>query len=109
MPRIMVFIDGTWLYSNLRHLAKESEQASFFIDYGILPSVLQNELETRDNLPTCDLVRTHLFGSYPVNYSLEDEERARRRKEFFTLLREDYHYEVEAFPIDYQGRKILHD
>ncbi len=105
----MVFIDGTWLYSNLRHLAKESEQTGFFIDYGILPFALQDALERRDSLPPCDLVRTHLFGSYPVNYSLEDEERARRRKEFFTLLREDYHYEVEAFPIDYQGRKILHD
>ncbi len=109
MIKLMVFIDGTWLYSNLRHLAKESSQPGFYIDYGILAHALKYELESRDDLPEMDLVRTHLFGSYPVNYDICDEDRARRRKDFFALLREDYHYEVESFPIDYQKRRILHD
>lgn len=109
MIKLMVFIDGTWLYSNLRHLAKESNQTGFYIDYGALPRALKNELQRRERLPELDLIRTFLFGSYPVNYDVMDEDRAKRRKDFFNLLREDYHYEVEAFPIDYQRRRILHD
>lgn len=109
MTKLMVFIDGTWLYSNLRHLAKESNQPGFYIDYGSLPRALKSELEKREKLKEMDLVRTFLFGSYPVNYDVMDEDRAKRRKDFFTLLREDYHYEVDAFPIDYQRRRILHD
>ncbi|VAX18324.1 hypothetical protein MNBD_NITROSPINAE02-1069 [hydrothermal vent metagenome] len=109
MIKLMVFIDGTWLYSNLRHLAKESNQPGFYIDYGLFPIALKNELEKKGALPQLDLVRTFLFGSYPVNYDVMDEDRAQRRKDFFSMLREDYHYEVEAFPIDYQRRRILHD
>ena len=109
MIKVMVFIDGTWLYSNLRHLAKESNQPGFYVDYGVLPHAVKYELEEKDGLPPLDLVRTSLFGSYPVNYDIIDEDRAQRRKDFFGLLREDYHYDVEAFPIDYQRHRILHD
>jgi cold shock CspA family protein len=107
----MVFIDGTWLYSNLRHLARETNGpgGGFYIDYGLLPDAIIQALRSRDGLPELDLVRTHLFGSFPINYDPVDEDRAQRRKDFFALLREDYHYEVEAFPIDYQRRRILHD
>ena len=109
MIKLMIFIDGTWLYSNLRHLAKESNQPGYYIDYGILPKVLAGELTRREGVEDIDIVRTFLFGSYPVNYDVIDEDRAKRRKDFFSLLREDYHYEVEAFPIDYQRHRILHD
>lgn len=109
MIKLMVFIDGTWLYSNLRSLAKESNQPGFYIDYGAFPHTLRREIEKRNGVENMDLVRSFLFGSYPVNYDPADEDRAKRRKDFFTLLREDYHYEVEAFPIDYQRRRILHD
>ncbi|MDH4184884.1 MAG: NYN domain-containing protein [Nitrospinota bacterium] len=109
MAKINVFIDGTWLYSNLRHLAKESNLPGFHIDYGILPRAIANELAEKNGLGHLELVRTFLFGSYPINYNLMDEDRARKRKDFFTMLREDYHYDVEAFPIDYAERRILHD
>jgi cold shock CspA family protein len=105
----MVFIDGTWLYSNLRHLAKESNHPGFHIDYGALPKAVAAELAERNQLGELELIRTFLFGSYPINYDLVDEDRARKRKDFFTMLREDYHYDVEAFPIDYAERRILHD
>ncbi len=109
MTKLMVFIDGTWLYSNLRHLAKEFNQPGFYIDYGVLPKVLKRELEQREGFDGLDLVRTFLFGSYPVNYDIVDEDRAKRRRDFFSMLREEYHYEVDVFPIDYQRRRILHD
>ncbi|MDH5476745.1 MAG: NYN domain-containing protein [Nitrospinota bacterium] len=109
MAKVMVFIDGTWLYSNLRHLAKESNHPGFHIDYGALPKSITSELSQRNGLGSLDVTRTFLFGSYPINYDLVDEDRARKRKDFFTMLREDYHYEVEAFPIDYADRRILHD
>lgn len=109
MIKLMVFIDGTWLYSNLRHLAKDSNQSGFYIDYGVLPHVLKRELMQRGQLDSLDIVRTFLFGSYPVNFDTIDDDRAKRRRDFFSMLREDYHYEVEAFPVDYQRRRILYD
>ncbi|MBI4828282.1 MAG: NYN domain-containing protein [Nitrospinae bacterium] len=109
MTKLMVFIDGTWLYSNLRHLAKESNQPNFHIDYGALPHAVREQIERQSGLTGLQVVRTFFFGSYPVNYDVVDEDRARKRKDFFRMLREDYHYEVEAYPIDYADRRILQD
>lgn len=109
MIRLMIFIDGTWLYSNLKHLAKETSQPAFYIDYGALPLAIRDEVARMCGDDRIDLVRTFFFGSYPVNYDIVDEDRARKRTDFFKLLREDYNYEVESYPIDYQRRRILHD
>src|SRR5690606_13387827 len=35
-----------------------------------------------------------------------DFESVRRRLDFFNLLKEEHHYEVELFPIDFRGRRI---
>jgi hypothetical protein len=40
MAKLMLFIDGTWVYSNVRNLAKVYGEEEFSIDYGKLPSVL---------------------------------------------------------------------
>jgi cold shock CspA family protein len=53
-----------------------------------------------------DVVRTYLFGSYASNYDLRDDDAVQRRLDFFSMLREEYHYEVETFPINFRGRRI---
>ena len=53
-----------------------------------------------------DVVRTHLFGSYAANYDLRDDEAVQRWLDFFDRLKEEYHYEVELFPVNFMGRRL---
>lgn len=105
MIKIMIFIDGTWLYLNTPKLAMEHDQ-DFHIDYGLLPKVLSSRVCEQMGIPVADTVRTHLFGSIAANYNLLDEDSVQRRQDFFDRLREDYHYEVDIFPINFHGRRL---
>jgi len=53
-----------------------------------------------------DVVRTYLFGSYAANYDLRDEDVVQRQQDFFARLKEEFHYEVEVYPIDFRGRRL---
>lgn len=101
----MVFIDGTWLYSNHRNL-QEAYEDDFQIDYGKLPHVLGKRISEALGGVDVDIVRTHLFGSNARNYSEEDRDMVYRRRDFFNLLREEYHYQVEVYEIDYRGNRL---
>lgn len=106
MPKVMVFIDGTWLYYNKSKLADLAGKDEYQIDYGKLPEVLAKEVAEHCGGAPVDVVRTFLFGSYPANFDDRDREPANRRRDFFDMLREKYHYEVNAFPIDFHGRRL---
>jgi uncharacterized LabA/DUF88 family protein len=105
MAKIMVFIDGTWLYSNHRNL-QEAYGDEFQIDYGKLPSTIGKIVSENLGGADVDIVRTHLYGSNARNYSDDDRDMVFRRKDFFNLLREEYHYEVDVYEIDYRGRRL---
>jgi cold shock CspA family protein len=53
-----------------------------------------------------EVIRTCLFGSYAANYDDRDEESVERRLDFFDMLREEYRYEIEIFPINFKGRRL---
>ena len=106
MIRFMLFIDGTWLYSNTSRLVEASESESFAVDFGKLPRVLAEETAANMGDPEYTVVRTHLFGSYADNVDLRDQEPVERRLDFFAMLREQHHYEVEAFPINFRGNRL---
>lgn len=106
MAKTMLFIDGTWLYANTGRLKELYGTADFHLDYAKLPKVLAQQVSRQIGSSDVDVVRTHLFGSYPANQDLRDDEMAQRRRDFFEMLREEYHYEVEAFPIDFKGRRL---
>jgi len=105
MIKAMVFIDGGWLYANMAELGKAAGKADFQVDFGRLPGVLAEEIGRQAGL-RIDVVRSHYFGSYAENYDPVDENSVERRKAFFARLREDHNYEVETFPIDYNGRRL---
>lgn len=105
MIKVMVFIDGTWLYLNTPKLATEYEQ-EFHIDYGLLPKVLGKKVCEYMGIPDVDIVRTHLFGSIAANYNVLDEDSVQRRQDFFDRLREEYNYEIDLFPINFHGRRL---
>lgn len=105
MAKAMVFIDGTWLYSNHRNL-QEAYGEDFQIDYGKLPATLGKIVSESLGGAEVDIIRTYLFGSNARNYPDDDRDMVYRRKDFFNLLREEYHYQVEVYEIDYRGRRL---
>lgn len=105
MAKIMVFIDGSWLYNNLHALSKIYGE-NYKLDYGKLPAVLGGIIADRLGRKDVDIVRTYLFGSIPKNYDLQDDYHVKNQKEFYDLLKEEYHYEVEIYPIEYLKRRL---
>jgi CspA family cold shock protein len=105
MAKIMIFIDGTWLYVN-QYLLSRRHGEDFRLDYGKLPRVLAGLVETQLGNTHGDIVRTFLFGSNARNYDPRDDYLVQARRDFFDTLKEFYHYEVEVFPIDYKGRRL---
>ena len=88
MPKAMVFIDGTWLYSNTPRLSEAYGQHDFRVDFGKLPVVLADEVGKQLGDMEVDIVRTYLFGSYAANYDARDEDAVQRRRDFFDMLKE---------------------
>ncbi len=101
MAKVMVFIDGTWLYSNLRALGED-----FQVDYGKLPHVVGNQIAKKLGDKSVDIVRIFLFGSNATNYLDADKDMVKRRRIFYDVLREEYNYEVEVYLVDYRGRRL---
>lgn len=102
----MVFIDGTWLYQNTPRLRKLIGEEDYRIDFGKLPQFLARQLGERSGIRDVDIVRTYFFASYPTNYAPEDSALVEGQKDFYNMLKEEYHYEVEAFPLDFRGRRV---
>lgn len=106
MAKVMLFIDGTWLYANTPKLREAYGQQDFRVDFGKLPQVLAEEVRKQLFGTEVDVVRTYLFGSYASNYDLRDDDAVQRRRDFFDMLKEEYHYEVETYPINFMGRRV---
>src|SRR5262245_52807100 len=106
MIKFMLFIDGTWLYSNTSRLVEASGEPGFVLDFGKLPRVLAEEAGRLLGHDDWTVVRTHLFGSYAENVDARDVEPVERRLNFFAMLRQQHHYEIEAFPIDFRGKRL---
>jgi cold shock CspA family protein len=106
MIKFMLFIDGTWLYSNTSRLVEASGEPGFVLDFGKLPRVLAEEAGRRLGHDEWTVVRTHMFGSHAQNVDPRDLEPVERRLNFFAMLRQQHHYEIEAFPIDFRGKRL---
>jgi cold shock CspA family protein len=106
MTRAMIFIDGTWLYLSTPRLADDYGTPELHLDYGLLPRVLGDQMKEQLGLGEIDIVRTCLFASHAINYDLRDEEMVERHLAFFDMLKEDFHYEVELYPIDFRGQRL---
>ena len=81
MPKAMVFIDGTWLYSNVPRLSEAYGQPDFRVDFGKLPVVLAEAVSRHLANENVDIVRTYLFGSYAANYDSRDDDSVQRRRD----------------------------
>lgn len=106
MIKAMIFIDGTWLYSNTSKLSELHGDPNYHIDFGKLPNILGSEVALQMAEVDVDVVRTYLFASNAVDYDLRDQELVDRRRDFFDMLREEHHYELEIYPISFKGRRL---
>ncbi len=106
MSKVMIFIDGTWLYANTAKLAADYGRPDLQIDYGLLPEAVTSRVQQLLGVNSADIVRTNLFASSPINHDPKDRELVQRRNDFFSMLKEEYHYEVDVYPIDFRGRRI---
>jgi cold shock CspA family protein len=102
----MLFIDGTWLYSNVPRLSEAYGRPDFRVDFGKLPFVLADAVSKQLNGPLLDVVRTSLYGSYASNHDPRDDEAVLRRRDFFSMLSQEYRYDVETYPINFRGRRL---
>lgn len=105
MAKIMIFIDGSWLYAN-QYLLEKKFGGNYRLDYGKLPEILGEVISGNLGNKDVDIVRTYLFGSNAINYATQDDYLVQQRRDFFDILKEEYHYEVEIFPINYRGKKL---
>ena len=106
MTKIMTFIDGSWIYANIPTLAMAKGISDLHIDYGLLPNVLSRKVAEDMRLHSFDIVRTSFFASIPVNYDERDELTVQRRRDFYAMLKEEFHYETDLYPVNFRGRRI---
>lgn len=111
LMKAMIFIDGTWLITNARLLAQTLRQDNYFFDYRKLPEVLMTELQERfdhevyGGRKVLHLAGTSFFHSYPVNFDPVDQPFADQKKRLYDFLTKSG-YNLRAFPINYEGRRI---
>ena len=106
MARVMLFVDGTWLYQNMSRLLDYTEDRNYQIDYSKLPKAILSELAEQQPGLQLEYVRGYMFGAYPVKVDPLDEGLSLRQRDFYTRLREDYFYHVETYPVNFKGRRI---
>ncbi|MHC4660064.1 MAG: NYN domain-containing protein [Planctomycetota bacterium] len=114
MYRVMIFIDGAWLFLNRQKLRDTGSEEPFQLDYEKLPVVIRDALGNSISGRTGDdpdsvrpqVVRTFFFGAQPVNYHPDNEQQVENQEAFYDSLRSRYGYEVETFKVDFNGFHI---
>lgn len=106
MARVMLFIDGTWLYQNMSRLLDYTEDRNYQIDFHKLPQAVLEELAEQQPGLQIDYIRGYVFGAYPVKVDPLDEPLSQRQRDFYLRLREEYFYHVETYPVNFKGRRI---
>lgn len=108
MPRCMIFIDGTWMYSNLFRIRTEIGRSEYHVDFEKLPKVLAG-VASQAVGQDLFLAKSCLFGCYPVNVDPIDEEAAKGRREFYEFLQEDFGFDIDIYPSDFRGMRLRKD
>jgi len=106
MARVMLFVDGTWLYQNMSRLLNYTEDRNYQIDFLKLPHAIMAELKEQCPGTSFEFVRGYCFGAYPVKVDPQDESLSLRQRDFYLRLREEFYFHVETYPVNFKGRRI---
>lgn len=99
--KLMIFIDGSWLFLNRNQIANSFNKPNFKIDYRKLPQVIERQLSSHLNSEV-HTVRTHFFGSIPINKPDFDPTLQNR---FYDYLQKECRYSMEIYEIDFKNSK----
>ena len=101
--RAMIFIDGSWMYHNKKHIIEAFEEESYDIDYSKIPELvkdhIQNFLHTE-----IDLIRTSFFASIPKN---KPGYNPKKKIAFYDYLTKDCNFDIEIYDIDFRHDPML--
>lgn len=106
MVKVMVFIDGSWLYHCRAILRRETGDPKFGFDYRKLPLALMSHLRNELTVKETDLVRVHYFASLPKGYRSEDADLVEGQQDFYDRLKEEPNYEIDISNIDFKGHRL---
>lgn len=101
--RVMIFIDGTWLWHNMMSICRLN---GVKIDLAKLPHLITQILYQQTKVPVY-CAGTILCASVPINTHSYDNKAISKRRHFFEILQEKCGYIVELFEIDFRGRRLL--
>jgi uncharacterized LabA/DUF88 family protein len=99
LERVMIFIDGTWLWHNMMSLKRK-------IDLSKLPCEIISHIEKKNKI-RIKLKEVILCASSPENVDSRDECLIQKRSKFFNMLQEKCGYTLEIYNIDFRGNRIL--
>jgi hypothetical protein len=103
--KLMIFIDGSWLFHNLSHLRDAFGDPDYIIDYKKLPKIIASHIGPHlSNIPV-DIVRINFFGAMPQNKPGFDPI---PQKNFFDFLEKDCLYTMEIYDIDFKYNSDIH-
>lgn len=98
-PRVMFFIDGTWLWHNMM---PQKRRSGLKLDLYKLPREIVKCLPTRVTLGP-----VILSASLPKNVDPRDTKLVTKRENFFHLLEKKCQYTLDIYEIDFRGRRLL--
>lgn len=101
--KLMIFIDGSWLFHNLSHLREIFQDSNYVIDYRKLPELIRSKLSKQ--VGDIDIVRTFFFGAMPINKPGFDPT---PQQNFFTFLEKECHYVLEIHDINFKNNLDIH-
>jgi uncharacterized LabA/DUF88 family protein len=97
--KLMIYIDGSWLFHNLSYLRNAFGDPEYVIDYKKFPGIIAQYIENIVKIPV-DVARTHFFGAIPLNKPGFDPV---PQQNFFDFLEKECHYSMEIYDIDFKG------
>jgi len=95
----MVFIDGSWMYHNRQQILEAFQTEDFDIDYQKIPFIIERHLREQTE-KEFDIVRTHYFGSIPINKPGFD---SGKQDAFYKYLADKCFFETEIYNIDFRN------
>lgn len=102
--KAMVFIDGSWMFHNKQQIIESYKDENYEIDYRRIPWLIQQHLGECTDLPI-DVVRTHYFGSIPINKPGYDSS---KQQAFYRFLEDKCAFETHIYDIDFHNDPNSH-
>lgn len=94
--KVMIFIDGQWLFKSLNHLKEAVNEPEYVLDYKKLPRIITRHIKLHSRQNT-DVIRINYFGVGPGKNNGNDTQPLNN---FYSFLKNDCHYNTEIFDLN---------